>query len=93
MTILVLKGISPFNMEGGVWDVESLQGAVTFLEKVLQGACCRFCLRNTQRLLLKKKPNLIAEQMDPGILQAEPSPEGPQDRAQPISKTIRPSEK
>lgn len=40
-----------------------------------------------------QSPNLIAEQMDPGILQAEPSPEGPQDRAQPISKTIKPSEK
>lgn len=47
----------------------------------------------TTQCLLLKPPNLIAEQIDPGILQAEPSPEGPQARAQPISKTIRPSEK
>lgn len=76
------------------WSIQPPQGEVTFLGKVLWGASCGFCLRNNDYpASASKAPNLIAEQMDPGILQAEPSPEGPQDRAQPISKTIRPSEK
>lgn len=90
MTILVLKGMSSYTGRGG-WDIVSARcGHVS--GKGSMGGLCGCCLRNTQRLLLKT-PNLIAEQMDPGILQAEPSPEGAQDRAQPISKTIRPSEK